>query len=173
MLLGYHWSASTIRVPYQLGLVPYLVQQAGHSGVGQRPGLQPSFDHARHVQGLDTHGVVLADQGKADVVVGVVAQAPLPGGGSGRCAVGLPTSPGCPASGAPAPSASDPVCATRCRRPWGWDIPSSLSLSVPAGNLHQDWGVLRRCPRQVGLMPRSTPPTDWVSRWGGAMGGFQ
>jgi len=24
-----------------------------------------------------------------------------------------------------------------------------------------------------GLMPTSTPPTDWVSRWGGATGGFQ
>ena len=24
-----------------------------------------------------------------------------------------------------------------------------------------------------GLMPTSTPPTDWVSRWGGAIGGFQ
>ena len=33
-----------------------------HASVGQRLGLQPSFDHARHVQGPDTQGVVLAHQ---------------------------------------------------------------------------------------------------------------
>ena len=44
-----------------VGLVLDLVQQAGHSGVGQRPGLQSSFDHASDVQGLDAECMVLAD----------------------------------------------------------------------------------------------------------------
>ena len=72
------------------GLVLDLVQQAGHSGVGQRPGLQTSFYHAGDVQGLDTQGVVLAHQGTADVVVRVVAQACYPAVGVVDAALGFP-----------------------------------------------------------------------------------
>ena len=72
---------------------------AGHCGVGQRLGLQPSFDHARHVQGFDTQGVVLSDQGKADVVVRVIAQSDHPALGVVDAPLGFPPTP---AAGRPA-----------------------------------------------------------------------
>ena len=76
-----------------VGLVPDLVQQAGHSSVGERLGLQPSLNHARHVEGLNAQGVVLSDQGKADVMVRVVAQAGYPAVGLVQAALGFPPSP--------------------------------------------------------------------------------
>ena len=96
-----------MRVPYQAGLVAYLLQQTGHAGVGQRLGLQASFDHARDVQRLDAKGVVLADQGAADVVVRVIAQSDHPSLGAVNASLGFPPTPAAqpPASLCPLPAA--------------------------------------------------------------------
>ena len=79
-----------------LGLVAYLGQQAGHAGVGEGLGLQSGPDHACDVQGFDTQGVVLADQGPADLMVRIASQSRGPAVSTVDTVLRLPPSPGCP-----------------------------------------------------------------------------
>ena len=142
LLLGYHWSASIRRVPYQLAL--YWIWSS-------RPDI-PASDSA-----LDCRpALIMPDTFRVSIPMvwylrtnsrltwwWALSAVPPPGVGCGRCDVSLP-----PAPAARRPARLRPLPATQSAQ----RVAVSLGVLVlDSVAVHGQW-----------LIPTSTPPADWV-----------